>query len=284
MQNRTVWALFAAFMFVASTAHAKRKTWTLKLQPASKVGDVVVHDFEGQKEMNFLKNNSVERSEFMEVSGRIEATVTEIDEIGRPVKANVRVIKLKLRTDKKGKYAVGTLVGQTVRVSRLPPKTQVEREDGQAIPKTELEALRMFFTTAKRGETDDDIFGPGKPVGVGDTWGLNAEVISKSMGDEIGFETAVEDISGTIKVIKKRKKKRKTYLQVDGTFKIAQFKMTKAAGARGFMDVTLSGEFATDFTLPRTKYMKMTIGIDFPDKVGSMRGQQWMRRNLVSAK
>lgn len=284
MKNYSGWALVAAFMLFANAAHAEKETWTLKLQHASKVGDVVVHDFEGQKEMNFLKNNSVERTRFLDVAGRFEATVTEIDALGRPVKANVRVIRLKLRTDKKGKLTKGTLVGQTVRVSRLPPKTQVEREDGQAIPKPELDALRMFFTTAKRGETNDKLFGPGKPVGVGDTWGINAELVSKSMGVELGFETAVENISGSIKMVKLLKKKRKTYLQVDGKFKIASFKMNKMPGARGFTEVERSGEFAADYTRPQTKYMKMTIGIDFPGDGGSMRGQQWMRRNLVSAK
>lgn len=161
---------------------------TLNLSEKYSVNQTYHVDASGNSEELLLiksgDNVIKDESESFKFTGSADVTVLEIDNKGRPIKSKFKVVKI---TKSLGEEKISILnPGDEVLVSR-DNKFKLKYElAGMSVSKNDQKVLEMIVSVRNTNlPSDDETFGPGKPVQVGEEWLVNKENCIKGLS-EIG--------------------------------------------------------------------------------------------------
>lgn len=192
-------------------------------------------------------------SEAFKFSGSVDVVVLEIDKGNRPIKVKFKVVKI---TKDDGLQKISVLTpGDEVIVSR-DEKFKLKYElAGQSVDKTTHKLLEKIVSVKNPNHPgDDEAFGPGKPVQIGEDWEVNKENCLKGFM-EIGITNPKEIV-------------------VDGKFKlnsVAKVGGEECAFVSGFMDMANAAlPLPPGFTTKKSKFTFKVAGI-FPVMPGKNR-------------
>lgn len=73
--------------------------------------------------------------------------------------------------------------------------------DGQPLPESITVYLDQIIALRDNAITDDDIFGPGHPVSVGDSWPVNANLAAEDFNFDLTLLTKAENLQGTVTLV-----------------------------------------------------------------------------------
>ncbi len=137
--------------------------------------------------------------------------VTEVNAEGAATKIECTVDNFK--RDDKSLLDKGTVVTEVIENGK-----QAFAVKGQAVEAPAAEALAMFLTLRKPGESGETaIFGNKDPQAVGATWPINAEAAAKDLAAQGDVKINKDDIKGTVKLASVEKINGKDYLHLEAT-------------------------------------------------------------------
>jgi len=192
-----------ALLVMARPAIADSPTngpFTVKLNRPSHVGDTDTLRIRVSQErvtrVTQAEKTLQDEQSFREVSGTFRARVLQVSSDGKVLHERVQILSLAGRTAPGAKGTPLPLTGVALDVT-LAPKVAIVRADGKSLDASVLPYLELIFTPAdsRIKKADDAIFGPGRPVRVGDTWPINTEKMAAQLSQKGDMQLLPKDMA-----------------------------------------------------------------------------------------
>ena len=167
------------------------------------------------------------------ISSVFEANVTVIknNAAGRAIEERFEV--LKFIVSQNGGEAETLLPSGTVIFGYLDLGEKVfAYPDGKKVPKKVSDYLSTIIALRDNSITDQDTFSPGKPVSVGDSWPINAALMSEDLNFDQSLITDKKYIDGTVTLVGIKDVDGKDYAHLKNACEITRIELPKSTGMK----------------------------------------------------
>ncbi len=192
-------AIFSLFLICVTASAADE--YEVRMTRPSKVGQriLITGSYQGSDSLEAKANGNAVRNDenSMEIVFESEQEAMEVTRAGKTSRVRVKLVKLN------GKYngaPISELKAGDVIESGPAGARDKFTVNGEPATQQQDKIARNIISTSREGvATDDEVFGPGRKIKVGDEWPINPEAAAKQGAIEgiPGFKP--EDLKGTVK-------------------------------------------------------------------------------------
>jgi hypothetical protein len=192
-------------------------------------------------------------------------TVKEVDERGRPLLLQYVVESLSVGEARGPRKLLGDGVVVNLRRAETEEQASLSAVGAPLDEEAKLVLSKMLDLTI--ADSDDDlVFGPKRPVRVGETWKLDPEEVRKGAGDDFA-DFAFERIDGEMSVASETRVGPHPCLEIEGVFRAELSRLPdlppELRKQGGHLTARLWGMFPTDLELPELKNrVRLTVAFE----------------------
>jgi len=258
-----------AFLLAVSMPSFAAELHELRLHRPHKAGDKFAASVKATIDgvMTFSLNDRVAQEKKLDASMAVEGEfeVTEVDNKGRIRSAKMKVTKSEGKVD--GSASQVFKPDDVVTAARDDKGNESFKINGKDPTELQAELAGVLVPTSRATSiTDDDVYGPGKSVGIGEEWQINSKAGVEEFS-EIG-KLSPEDIKGTMKLAGAEEFDGKKCLQVRGQVSVkgSGFSMPNVPEFVKVRNLELEADIAstvptdTSATIPHAK-VSMTVNV-----------------------
>lgn len=209
-------------VFLCSVALGAEE-FDVRMSRPSKVGDrlSVTGTFEDSGSQLVKVDGKVAKNDeaLLKVEFQYELEVIGVTRAGKVSGARAKLVKFDC---KRNGTPVAELRAGDVIESSSDGETPTVTVNGQPPTPLQKKIADAIITTNKEGATtDDDVFGPGRKVKVGDEWQINRDASAKLGAQEGVPGIKPETVKGSVKVVEVTQIGGKPHLRLRGTFEVS---------------------------------------------------------------
>ncbi len=194
--------LLTAFSLIGPVA--AEQTYTPRLFSPKRTGDS--YWFRDQRTVAnstlIMQGGSVVNSDKSKFESVFEANATVVtnNATGKAIQERFKVIKFTVSTN--GGEPQELLPPGTVFTGKLDLGKKVFTDaDGHELPKAATLYLEQIIALRDNSITDADIFAPGHPVSIGESWPVNADLASEDFNFDMSLQTAPKNLTGSVTLL-----------------------------------------------------------------------------------